>query len=275
MKTIPHLCHLYWDKSPMALLQVFTVTSFHKYNPDWKIIVYLTKQPYKELGQNTYVPDYVAKDYFDLIRELDYVEIKEIDLIKEEINMNIPAIQSSDIFRRKILHKYGGVYSDFDTIWIKPMSDFVNIDCIGDASDFETIVCLYEFTHGFPNVSNLISELGSPYIQSLLDAEKDVLPPYGHLAFGTAMLQNVYPTLESAIEKFPRLLAIKYETFYPYSIYKMHQLYFETDLTPLDSKNVMCIHWFNGTTESKDYINKEDYNRDCSMTAIIKKEGYV
>jgi len=44
MKTIPKICHLYWDRSPMALLQVFTVTSFHRYNPDWHIIVYLTKQ---------------------------------------------------------------------------------------------------------------------------------------------------------------------------------------------------------------------------------------
>jgi hypothetical protein len=275
MKTIPKICHLYWDRSPMALLQVFTVTSFHRYNPDWHIIVYLTKQPYNELGPNTFVPDYTNKDYFHMVRALDYVEFKEIDLVESEIITDIPAIQSSDIFRRQILYKYGGVYSDFDTIWLKPMEQFENIDCMGNASDFETIVCLLEYTKGFSNVSNLVSEPGSPYIKSLLDAEKLLTPPYGHLAFGTSLVDNTYPTLDSAMSKFPRLLAIKYETFYPYSILNMQQLYLQNDLTPLNSKNVIGLHWFNGNVLSKGYINNEDYGRKCSMTSILKREGYI
>jgi hypothetical protein len=276
MKTIPKICHLYWDKSPMALLQVFTVSSFHKYNPDWKIIVYLTKQDWKtELGKNIYVPNYTGPDYFYMIAKLDYVEIKEIDLIEWEVNLDAHSCQGSDLFRRNILYKEGGVYSDFDVVWLKPMSEFVNIDCIGNASDFESIVSFYEYTHGFHNVSNLISEPGSRYIYSLIEEQRKVRPPYDHQAFGSEMLNRKYSDLNSITSKFPRILAIKYETFYPYNTFHMERLFVHNDLTPLDSKNVMCVHWFNGNAFSKQYINIEDYHRECSMTLILKQEGYI
>ena len=275
MRTIPKLCHIYWDKSPMALLQIFTVVSFHKYNPDWKIIVYLTKQSYKELGPNIYVPDYTGPDYFYMIEKLDYVEIKEIDLVEYGVPLDAHSCQGSDNFRREILYREGGVYSDFDVIWLKPMSEFVNIDCIGDANDFESIVSFYEYTHGFHNVSNLISESGSSYIYSLIEEQRKVKPPYDHQAFGSVMLNNKYPDLNSITSKFPRILAIKYETFYPYNTFHMDKLFVHEDLNPLNSKNVMCIHWFNGNGFSKQYINTEDYHRECSMTSIMKREGYL
>jgi hypothetical protein len=275
MKTIPKVCHLYWDKSPMALLQVFTVVSFHKYNPDWKIIIYLTKQDWRtELGKNIYVPDYTGKDWFYMIEKLDYVEIKEIDLIEWEVNLDAHSCQGSDLFRRNILYKEGGVYSDFDVIWLKPMNEFVNIDCIGNASDFESIVSFYEYTHGFHNVSNLISEPGSQYIYSLIEEQRKVKPPYDHQAFGSEMLNKKYPDLNSITSKFPRILAIKYETFYPYNTFHMESLFIHNDLTPLNSKNVMCVHWFNGNRFSKEYINTADYHRKCSMTSIMNKEDY-
>lgn len=277
MRTIPKICHLFWDRSPMALLQVFTVVSFHKYNPDWKIIVYLTKQHYTELGANTFVPDYTGKGYFHLIEKLDYVELKEIDLIEWGVPLDAHSCQGSDLFRRNILYEKGGVYSDFDVIWLKPMSEFVNIDCIGNASDFESIVSFYEYTHGFHNVSNLIAEAGSGFLLSLIEEQRKVRPPYKHQAFGSDMLNRLYPNWQSVVSKFPRMLALKYETFYPYSTFEMDRLFVENDLTPLYSKNVMCIHWFNGNEYSKRHINAEfnGFEFDCSMTSILKQEGYI
>jgi hypothetical protein len=54
MKTIPKICHFIWtSKSPLSLLQLLSVVSFHKYNPDWRIVLYLIKQTPAELGANT------------------------------------------------------------------------------------------------------------------------------------------------------------------------------------------------------------------------------
>ena len=258
----------------MARLQVFTVESFHKYNPDWQIIVYLTKQSYKELGANVYVPDYTGPDYFHLIEKLPYVEIREIDLLEDGIPLDAHSCQGSDLFRRNILYKKGGVYSDFDVIWLKPMKDFAKIDCLGDSRDFESIVSFYEFTKGFHNVSNLVSEPGSGFLLSLIEAQKKIKPPYEHQSFGSTMLNKLYPDWWSVVSRFPRMLAIKYETFYPYSTFEMERCFVKDDLSPIDSKNVMCVHWFNGNMYSKEYINKDEFT-PCSMTSILKREGYI
>ena len=58
IKMIPKKCHLYWDGSPMSWLNLMTVDSFHKYNPDWKITVYLTKQSPGEISTG---PDYLDR----------------------------------------------------------------------------------------------------------------------------------------------------------------------------------------------------------------------
>jgi hypothetical protein len=275
MKNIPHKCYMYWGGSgPMAEIMVFTVLSFHKYNPDWEIIIYRTKQTNDELGENSYVPIYDGKDYFYMVEALPYVKIIIIDVEEFGINKDAHSILGSDIFREIILHQEGGLYSDLDVIWLKSMDELINIDCIGDPNDFECTVTFSALTYGFHTVSVIISEKGSPFLLSLVEQQKTVKPPYIHLAFSTAMMLDMYPTLESIISKYPRVLSLQYKTFYPYSVSELEPLFLQNNLANIESKDVMCVHWFNGHRLSQDYVN-EGFTRDCSMTTILKREGYI
>lgn len=272
MNNIPKTCYLYWNNTPMSYLNVVTVLSFHKYNPDWRIVVYLiSKKVSNRDNERNYqgYKDYTGKDYFYMLEKLPYVEINTLNAFRHS---RIHSILISDIWRRRILYSNGGVYSDFDVVWLKPMSEFVNIECIGNPNDFESIVSFYNYTDGFHNVSNLISEKGSPYLYSLIDAVNIVRPPYSDQAFGTELLNTMYSNLKSITDIYPRILAIKYETFYPYSIYNLDNLYNNDDLSYIDNKNVMCVHWFNGHLLSKEYVNNE--RKECSMTSILRREGY-
>lgn len=265
---IPQICHLNWTTgSPLAWLQLVTIHTFHKLNPDWHIIIHLMKQRPEEMGRNTYVPNYTGPDYFKDIPS--YVEIREVDLKAEGIALDKPPFIISDIWRREILYKHGGLYSDFDVIWLRPMDYLQNIECLGNPSDFEGTVSFFEYTHGFHNCSNIISEPGSPFLKAGMEEVKKIKPPYGHLDFGTWMLNRMYPTWNDVVTKHPRMLALKYETFYPYSIYHLEELFLKTNLKPLENDNVMCVHWFNGHGLAKEYLNKEDYARECSMTKIL------
>jgi hypothetical protein len=272
-KSIPKICHLYWGRYPMSLLQVFTVMSFHKYNPDWKIQVNLSKQSPEEIGSNNWVKDYTGFDYFYKIRELDYVEIKEIDLLELGFGLDKHPILISDLMRFNTLYERGGVYSDFDVIWLKPISEFKNIECLGNPEDFECTVCFSVYTYGFHNVANMIAEKESPYLLSLIEKQKTILPPYSHMAFSTYMMSDMYPDLDSVTKTYPRILALQYKTFYPYSTHDLGPLYLQNDLSYIESKDVMCVHWFNGNKYSQDYIS--DFGRNCSMTTILKREGYI
>lgn len=276
MKSIPKICHFLWTKgSPMSVLQVLSVVSFHRYNPDWQIIVHLTKQKDGELGANRYVPDYTGQDKFDFIESLDYVNIQEVDLISEGIGTGKYNILVSDILRVRLLHQFGGVYSDFDMIWIRPMSEFKNIHCIGNPEDFETTACFYELTKGHHNNSNIISEPGGEYLASIIREQDKLKPPYDdYQAFNTSLFNRVYPDFESIQVRFPRVLAMDYKTLYPYSTFDMQRLFILEDMTPLDNQGVIGVHWFNGNRLSKAYVNNGHYT-PCSMTTLLKTEGYI
>ena len=271
---IPKLCHFIWTRgAKMSLLQVISVVSFHRYNPDWKIIIHLIKQTPDELPGNIWVPDYTGENFFNIVLSMEYVQIKEVDLIKEGIGTDKHSIQASDLLRFRLLYKQGGVYSDFDTIWLRGMDEWPNISCYGDPEDFETTVCFFDFVKGHHNESNIISEPGGNYIHGLIEAQNEIKPPYeDYQTFLSALMNEKYPTRESI--PFPRVLAINYKTFYPYSVFDMEKLYYKDDIRPINDPKVMAVHWFNGQGLSKEYVNSR-WGEKCSMTSILKQEDYI
>jgi hypothetical protein len=274
MKNIPKKCHFFWNGLSMMWLQTLGLQSFHKYNPDWDIRVYVTKQRPEEFGYNYYVNEYHGEDYFHILQNLDYITFKEIDLDVYELPRDASTIIGTDVFRTRILYNEGGVYSDHDVLWLKPMSEFVNIDCIGDPHDFESVACLFKQTHGHHNISVLISEVGSLYMESLIKEQRTIVGPYSDQKYSAEMLNRIYPTLDSIRNKYPRVLGLKYETFYPYSTFNMGQLFQENDLTPLESKDVMCIHWFANNNSTLEYVYHKP-SGECGMDVILRNEGWV
>ena len=271
MKQIPKIYHLFWDGFPMSFYQVFTVISFKKFNPDWEIIIWLSKQKYTELGENTFVGAYTGKDYFGVVSALPYVQIKEIDLEEWGINTEIPSCSGSDIFRMKVLHKYGGVYSDFDVIWVRPISVLAFVEHIGAIDDFECSVCFYDYIKGFQNVSVMAAKQGASYLQELIRLQAGVKPPYSHQSYGSELITNHFPTLPHIWAQHHKVLAVKYETFYPYSIYCLDALFNTIDLSPMTS-NAIAVHWFCGHEISLQYLNKSlPHREENSFTKIINQ----
>ena len=273
-KTIPQKLYLFWDGSPMSWLQMLTVTSFHKYNPTWTIYVYEPNVTYRQLAKNTYIPDYTGKDWYPKLRELEYVKFVNFNLSEYGIKPDSHGIQCSDQWRARILYENGGMYSDFDVLWLKPMSKFVDIECIGNPKDFEALVSFSKVTSGYHSNSNLIAEAGSPFMKSVIDLQRAVRPPYEHQAYYNSLVNKEYKSMDAVLSRFPRVLGVKYNTFFPYGLYDLKRLFNKMDLGPIYNKDVMAVHWYNGAGESKDYINKQDYFRSCSMTEILRTEGW-
>lgn len=271
MNNIPKIFYLFWDMSKISLLQTFTLYTFHNLNPDWRVIVYLFKQNYKQLGINTFVPHYTGKDYWHLIEAMDFVEFIEIDLEEYNLDLSTHGILISDRLRMQKLYEHGGVYSDFDVLWLRPMTEFVNIECMGDTNDFECTASMHDYTKGFHSVSNFVAEANSTYVRSILDAQAKELPPFGHQSFGSVLFNRLYPSAIDLILAYQRILILKYETFFPYDVEHLTPLYREDDITRLASKNVMAVHWFNGHKLSKEYINGDKYGSPCSMSSLLKK----
>lgn len=276
MKNIPKVAHLNWfGEQAMPHLNVFTVISFHNQNPDWKIKVYTSKQGNKDFGSLEWIPPYPGDDCFPMVKALPYVEIIPIDLTDFTCPVHTHIIAASDVFRQEILYREGGLYSDFDVIWLRPMEYFEKLNVIGNASDFQCTVSFYHTTHGFHNVSNIIAEKGSRFLYDLLQKTKEVEPPYTHQAFGNDLWGKVHPTLKDITSKYDRICALKYETFFPYSTFDLLSLYQKHDITQAYRENTMAVHWFGGNSLSHAYTDNDGFNRPCAMTSILKKEGLI
>lgn len=266
-------CYFYWDSSPMAFVQTFGVLSFLKMNPDWKVAICVTRQK-NEFKPNTYTRTYEGEDYFSNFYGLDRVEIAEIDIRDFDLPPDASTVLATDLFRTRILYEYGGIYSDHDVIWLKAMDHFKNIEHIGDIDNFESICCFYNYTSGHHNVSILIGQKGSRYLKNIIDNQNKVRGHYTDQCWSAELLNRLFPNYEILHRQFPGVLAVKYETFYPYSTFDLSPLYKKTDLSVLND-NVMAIHWFAGNALSNEYMKRGDFTGKCSMNEILKREGYI
>lgn len=278
MKKIPKILHMYWDKSPLSWLQAITPISFNRHNPDWTINIYIPRQDYN--GGPRYIPNYIGKDYFPVIKQqVPSANIIEFDLNDFNISSELHGILRSDILRYHLLYNQGGVWSDFDIIWLRPMEYFREIEYLGSISvdEITAVVSLIKETAGGHSIGVLIHSQYDEYAKSLIDLTKQVRPPYGHEVFGSLMISARYPTLES-MSHFKGLVGVKHETYYPYNIHPpnptLDKLYLANDLRFI-TKNTICLHWYNGKELSKEYINNNGFKRSCSMTSILIREGYI
>jgi hypothetical protein len=281
MNRIPKKVHLYWDRSPMSKLQVFTVKTFHRLNPDWEIFVYTPIQNYTRNAK--YIPTYTGKDYFYLIENINYVKMIEVDIHKYGIDSDLHNILRSDIFRYHIIHDEGGAWIDFDIIWLKPMSHINNVDYIGNVSIEEAgaNVRLYKMTTGHFNIGILFCVPKHSLYKVLITKSIEVQnrfknkDKYNHQAFGVAMWKELYNTLQDVINAHPDVVGLPYELSAPYGIYDLDRLYRKTDLSVINN-NVIGVHWFNGHKLGKEYVNGDlfEKNYPCSMTKILKRFGY-
>lgn len=276
MNNIPKIAHLCWFGSqPMPMINVFTVLSFHRLNPDWAIKVYVSEEDTSDFGSYEWVPPYQGEDMFHLVKQFPFVEIIEIGLKDFTCPVHTHIIAATDVFRQEILYREGGIYSDFDVIWLKPMSYFSDLNCLGNKEDFQCTVSFYEYTHGHHNVSNIVAEKESKFLFDTLQATKEIKPPFTHQAFGTDMFNKLYPSWESITDKYDRMVALRYETFFPFGIFNLIDLYQKRDIMPAYQPNVMAVHWFGGHQYSHAYIDNDGFNRDCAMTSILKREGLI
>lgn len=274
MNKIVHLC--WFGNYNMTKLNYFTLLTIHKQNPDWRIVVYTSKQDTENYEKTGWIKPFEGQDCFPMIKELPYVEIKEINLYDYGCMLDGQVIAATDIFRQKILFEHGGVYSDFDVIWLKPFEYIREVEGIGDADDFQCSVCLYDLIKGHHNMSVIIAEKGSEFVGDIIEMINNVKPPYFPMCFGTTMFNREFPTLTDITNKYSRILALPYKTFFPYSIFNLETLYHQNRPELARHKDVMCIHWFGGHGYSYEYCKEEKgFSRDCSMTSILKQEGLI
>jgi len=246
---IPKILHLYWGGGVMPYIRYLTIKSFMDHNPDWKIMLSYPKYPNRNITwitgeQNNNLQ---CDDYFHKALELPIEKI-EVNFEDYGVNNNISEVHKSDFIRLSRLSTIGGLWSDMDIIYFKPMSSlyFNTIE----NSKIETVYCNHIYGH---SIGFLMGSENNKFFSRLMALTFVEFNPHQYQSIGSLTYNKYYPTFES-INNITPAINMSMDVVYSYNAGDIPSIIY-------DNKNKFTedsigIHWYAGDPRWTDFINK-------------------
>lgn len=249
--------------------------SFKKLNPDWQIKIYYPKVNYE--GENTWQSQehfykFTGENYFDRLLAMD-VEKIQVDFSQASIDSNIPESFKADFLRWHILANEGGLWSDFDIIYFKPMDSLVFNSQANSNTD--TFVCIndsrvyYRHLIGF-----LMSSPNNDFYRFVLQQAYSRLDLKNYQSIGSLILNAHFQSIQSARFRFRHLhiANIDLASVYPLNELNIPLIYHTNDLSAVTGETI-GIHWYAGHPEAgiwENAVTESSYkNYDNGLSQII------
>lgn len=271
IKNIPKHFYAYWDGSPMSFLQYLTVITFKELNPDWKITIYVPEIRF--IGTTWNTPEqknkYTGVDYFSELCKLD-IEIKKINFEHIGFKNNVSEVIKSDYLRYWLLGNYGGLWSDMDIIYTKPITELFNsnLQVFGNANNIDTVIC--HFNNHYP-VGLLMSSEKNPYYLAIHNNSLKYFNPQEYQSLGCCLLKKMFETPQIINKHFPELniLVLSEQSYLPYKWNRIDEI-FVHNIPDKMNEETIGIHWFNGSQKSVEYENMIDKHIFPTSGSIYK-----
>jgi hypothetical protein len=256
LKAIPRTVHFYWGNDKLSFLRYLSVYSFKKFNPDWEIKFYYPQLRYQ--GEKTWDSfehsvKFEAANYWERLMNLDIIKI-EYDFSEVDPDNSIPENFKSDLLKWRLLSTVGGLWSDFDILYFKPMS------CLhlnqAEHQLLDTLICLLEEKCRH-SIGFLLSAPDNDFYAYLHQLANVSLNIHSYQSAGPDII-DTFPTLSSITDQFKNVNIgnIKRKTVYPLCFFYegISTIYHSAALSYIDDDSI-GIHWYGGHPESGEYEN--------------------
>jgi hypothetical protein len=262
---IPKVAHFYWGGNKLSYLRFLSVETFRDQNPDWNILVHVPKilstaapawQSFHQKNVN------IAHDYFDQLTTIDDVKIVTHDFAEYNFDNQAHEVHKSDFLRWRLLNEYGGVWSDIDILYTKPMQS-LSENC-EDNRNVNTALCpllqAKKHTVGF-----LLSSKHNDFFQYIGEQARKEYNPEIYQCMGSDLINRGFETFESLQARFPNNEFIFLNKNCVYSITSANiGLFYQTVdrnvQKKLDGKSTIGFHWFAGHPLSQEFENVLTHN---------------
>jgi mannosyltransferase OCH1-like enzyme len=267
---IPSILFTYWEGDQLSILHYFSLYSVCKYNLNFKIIIYTSKNLTSKFiewktGEHSvkFNECYSLDDFVKIINnQKNIIEVIPIDFEQEyKINNDISCVHKADIIRIIKLYEHGGIWFDMDILFIKPIPK----NLLEDESelllflDCETVPTGLIFSS---KMNKFIEQMYKFILNNNLNLNSyQILGPHCWNHFYNNNSTN------TSIKILPN------EYAYPYNWITIKN-FFDLNDESFIKNNTFCIHWFNGGSNTKEFINKFDKNNITNNTTceiILKK----
>jgi hypothetical protein len=246
--TTEKLAFTFWDGPQLSLLNILSLLSFARLNPDTVLTIYtlgggLDINAGWKTGEHA-----LAVDQFYALEDLacePNIRIQKVDSVGlEKINS---VVQVADYIRIKMLYEHGGIWIDTDVLFFKKLPDY-----LWEIVATDGFVISYENTittgfMGFPRGSSIVH-------QALLRAQLRMRGNSFHAnyqAFGPNLWEEIFLAHPDEIS---RVQFLSDKLVYPILWKKLDQFFFQQD-DSINFEETIGVHWYGGSKYARSFTN--------------------
>jgi hypothetical protein len=257
-------------------LNYVTVLSFIKFHPDWEINVYTTgKNNISNPWGNSHQKKIDCEDYFSKLSGLPNVTVVDYTETFEKLGLGkLNYIYQSDFVRIYLLSEYGGVWSDFDIVFVK------NIETVLSKYDKDiAFECRSPQNNKYYPVGFFVGKKGSIFFKDFFERQKKQIKSSSgkYQKFGSELLFQ-FLVKEKNMQKY-NIHLLGGNIYLPFYWGHVGALFSRNvDLNKKSKfhvfdENTIGVHFFNGGDACKNYIkafDKEKFEIKSTMDVLIK-----
>jgi hypothetical protein len=272
LKQIPKIAHFYWGGGNMAYLRYLTVASFMRHNPTWDVFFYVPQYPASLHSwispEQKYADCY--QDCADLIKGTG-ATIKKIDFNSMGFSNTASEVHKSDFLRWNLLNIPGGIWSDMDIIFTRPMDDL----CFNKEgfSDINAVVCIGAYGH---SIGFLMGGIGNSCFNTIYQASLRAYNEKSYQCMGSLLCNSLFPNIASAKTGGTVPYNLPMDVVYSYDFNSYKEL-FEAMPAKRFTNNTIGVHWYGGSDRAGRYLNDTNggFNiyGDSIIDNLIKNEN--
>lgn len=265
---VPKILHVYWGGGIMPYMRYLTVKSFIDLNPDWEVLYWYPKYPTMGTTWTTSENSYElhCTDYFKEFLNLPMTKTA-VDFEHHGFSNSMAEVHKSDFFRSFLLATYGGVWTDMDIIYFKPM---ISLE-INDPfyKEKETFVCINNYGH---SIGFMMALPRSKFFERLANYARIDYNPNLYQCMGPELF-NKHGASLSAINVYSPAVNIKMDAVYAHNAYMIAELW--DGSPPRFTEFSIGVHWYAGHRQWGEFLNQTDGGLsnlpNCIMSSVLRK----
>ena len=273
LNKIPKTVHFYWGGEKLSYLRFLSVQTFCQLNPDWQVLIHTPKilstaQPKWDTFQQK--NSLVQQDYFDQLAQLPVTVIPH-DFARYKFDNQAHEVHKSDFLRWKLLGKHGGVWSDIDILYVRPMHQLLE-NC-AEFGKVDTALCPL-LPPGKHTIGFLMSSPNNKFFQSLSRRARAAYDPETYQCMGSNLINQRFQSLDHFQRQFKQNNFVFLDKSCVYvidskSIEKFYQTPDAGILKKFNNKKVIGFHWFAGHPLSQELENQLTANNINQFNNIL------
>lgn len=245
---IPRVVHFYWGGGKLVYLRYLTIKTFMRLNPDWQVILWYPTIPFKgrswgiKTGHVEFNERY-CRDYLPELMSLPITKVP-VDFNALKFKNIIAEVHKADYIRINTLYLYGGLWSDMDILYFRPITDMAANTPENHSKD--VFVCISDYGHstGF----NMAIEK-SRFFEVLVNNLNKNFKQKEYQCWGPDIFNRYFKSLSSISS----VVNIDMDTVYAHDCHHAPELL--TNVKPRFKEHSIGCHWYAGNSIWGNFLN--------------------